>query len=298
MREISLLRRFPNDANAILYEALPFAEENVQKMLYLQKKPNKPDDMTIIRRRPKSNQNKQNQQSSPAGYPDQRDKINKLSTWLLCGHWSSQSLITVSFPALTRSSQVLSRHSPVRYCFDHPFLQCLLPHSWTHTVQQQSKPHSAHQRYPKEYTWLLLSLEYKQSKHCNSNKCSQVMHMTSSEGTALNGRSPRLALTAKQAQHPEHIFHASIWTQTWLAGSGQGSTVCGVEPTDFKCYSVLPVMRQVSGERRDSYANDCRRQHTLLEAAPFFQLHDQDRFPRTCFLGCLSHSLSPLSGCN
>lgn len=80
MREVSLLRRFPNDANAILYEALPFAEENVQKMLYLQKKPNKPDDMTIIRRRPKSNQNKQNQQSSPAGYPDQRDKINKLST--------------------------------------------------------------------------------------------------------------------------------------------------------------------------------------------------------------------------
>lgn len=32
-REVSLIRRFPKDTNAILYEAMAFAKENVQKML-------------------------------------------------------------------------------------------------------------------------------------------------------------------------------------------------------------------------------------------------------------------------
>lgn len=125
---------------------MPFAKENVQKMLYLQKKTS-----TRLSSREDLKASKQNQQNSPADYPDQRDKTSTLSTWLLGCHWSGQSLITVPFPALTRSSQGPSRCSPVGYGFDHPFLQCLLAplHSWTHTAQHQGRPHSAHQKIPK-----------------------------------------------------------------------------------------------------------------------------------------------------
>lgn len=81
-------------------------------------------------------------------------------------------------------------------------------------------------------------------------------------------RSLRLARTAEQAEHPEHIFQASIWIQPWAAGLGDGRTRSGVESTVSKCCLAHPIMGQPGAERKDFYPGYCRSQNTFQAAAP------------------------------
>lgn len=94
-----------------------------------------------------------------------------------------------------------------------------------------------------------------------------------------HSRSPRLACTAEQAEHPECIFQASIWIQAWTVSLGNGRTGSEVESTASKYCSATPIVGQPGEQRKDFYPGYCRSQNTFQTAA--LSLHPHDLLSKT-----------------